>query len=216
MTTAARTAIVWDMGGILYRYFTEILLDLAPTRGWNLEGVPMGPTGNTPDEAYARMLTGEIEEPEYLVEVRARFSAAGLDVDPVTVIDWDGELRPEAMAVVEAAHDAGHPQAVLTNDASRWLGDDWWHAWEEGHWFDAMIDVATLESRKPAPGPYLEAARVLDLEPGDCVFVDDLPVNGVGAEAVGMMSHIVDVRDPRGSMRRLAKRLDLAVPALDA
>lgn len=207
------TAIIWDMGGILYRYFTESLLDMALSRGWRLDGVPLGPTGDAPDPAYEQMLRGGIEESEYLAAVRARLARAGHEIDPVAEIDWtDDELRPEVWGVVRAAHDAGLAQAVLTNDGSRWLGDDWWHAWPHRRWFDAMVDVVEVGVRKPAAEPYLAAADALGLAPDACLFVDDLPVNCAGAEAVGMASHVVDVRDPAGSMSRLAKRLELDVP----
>lgn len=205
----ARPALVWDMGGILYRYFTEVLLLMAPDRGWDLAAVPLGPTGTVPDPAYGRMLRGEIDEHDFLDEVRARLQALGIAVDPVAAIDWAGHERPEVWEVIEAAHVAGHPQAVLSNDATRWLGARWWETWPPAAWFDVMVDVATLEQRKPAAGPYLAAAERLGVPPEDCLFIDDMPVNCDGAEAVGMASHWMDVRDPQGSMERLAKRLDL-------
>lgn len=207
----ARPALVWDMGGILYRYFTEVLLLMAPRRGWDVTGVPLGPTGPVPDPAYDQMLRGEIDEHDYLRAVRSRLHAAGVDVDPVAVIDWDGHERVEVWDLIAAAHAAGHPQAVLSNDASRWLGDRWWETWPPAAWFDVMIDVATLPERKPAPGPYRAAAGRLGVATENCLFIDDMPVNCDGAEAVGMASHLVDVRDPVGSMERLAKRLDLEV-----
>ena len=210
---SARPALIWDMGGILYHYFTEVLLEMAPARGWELAGVPLGPTGEVADPAYERMLHGEIDEHDYLEEVRARLRAAGIDVDPVAAIDWHAHERRAAWEVVAAAHAAGHPQAVLTNDATRWLGERWWETWEPADWFDRMIDVATLGERKPAAGPYLAAARALDLPPGKCLFIDDLPVNCAGAEEVGMASQLLDVRDPQGSLDQLAKRLGLAVGA---
>jgi len=40
--------------------------------------------------------------------------------------------------------------------------------------------------RKPAPEAYLNAARSLDVPPGQCVFVDDRPVNVEAAKALGM------------------------------
>jgi HAD superfamily hydrolase (TIGR01509 family) len=211
MTTRAPAlpAIVWDMGGIMYRYFTEVMLEMSSERGWGLEEIPMGPTGPTSDEAYQRMLVGEIDEHEYLDLVRGRLAEAGRPLDPVAEIEWDVQARPEVWRVIELAHGAGHPQAVLTNDASRWLGQRWWETWPPAQWFDEMIDVASIGVRKPAPEPYLAAARALDLEPGQCLFVDDMTVNCDGAEAVGMASHWVDVRAPEASMEALTRRLEL-------
>lgn len=197
----------------MYRYFTEVMLDMASANGWDLTGVPLGPTSAIEDKAYTRMLRGEIDEHEYLEEVRGRLRAAGVDVDPVTAIDWPRQARREVWAVIEAAHDAGYLQAVLTNDASRWLGDRWWETWPPAGWFDQLVDVATIGIRKPAPEPYLAAADALDVAPTDCLFIDDMTVNCNGAEAVGMRSHWVDVRDTAGSMAELARRLGLQVAA---
>jgi putative hydrolase of the HAD superfamily len=196
------------MGGIMYRYFTEVLLDRDDVRA---TGIPLGPTGSVEDPDYERMNRGDIDEHAYLDIIRSRLAGAGLDLDPVTAIDWPRQQRPETWAVIHAAHDAGHPQALLTNDASKWLGDNWWETWEPAEWFDALIDVTQIGIRKPAPEPYLAAARALGLPPGDGVFVDDMVVNCAGAEAVGMGSHHVDIRDARGAMGRLAKRLELDV-----
>lgn len=203
---AVLPALVWDMGGIMMRYFTQVLLDREDVR---TAGIPMGPTGPVPDPEYDLMNRGEIDEPSYLEVVRDRLAGAGIPIDPVAVIDWSEQRRPETWAVIRAAHDAGHLQGVLTNDASKWLGEGWWESWEMGDWFDEMIDVTQVGVRKPDPEPYLAAARALGMDPADCLFIDDMIVNCEGAEAVGMESHHVDVRDTEGSMRRLAKRLEL-------
>jgi HAD superfamily hydrolase (TIGR01509 family) len=39
---------------------------------------------------------------------------------------------------------------------------------------------------KPAPDPFLEAARRLGVPPGDCVVFEDSPTGIVAAEAAGM------------------------------
>jgi FMN phosphatase YigB (HAD superfamily) len=205
----ALPAIVWDMGGIMYRYFTEIVLEISDEQGWGLDEIPMGPTGPTADAAYQRMLVGEIDEHEYLDLARRRLTDAGRPFDPVAEIDWSVQARPAVWRVIELAHEAGHPQAVLTNDASRWLGERWWETWPPARWFDEVIDVASIGVRKPAPEPYLAAARALDLEPRQCLFVDDMTVNCDGAEAVGMASHWVDIRAPESSMEALTRRLEL-------
>lgn len=209
-TTSDRTAVVWDMGGIMYRYFTEILVERAETERWPT--VPLGPTGRLPDPDYGRMDAGHLHEHEYLDVVRRRLSAAGVDVDPVREIDWPQQARTRTWALIRALHEAGHPQALLTNDATKWLGERWWETWEPVGWFDAVLDVQTLGVRKPAPEPYRAAADALGLPPRSCLFVDDMQVNCDGAEAVGMGSHRFDIRDPHGSIERLAARLAVSLP----
>ena len=52
--------------------------------------------------------------------------------------------------------------------------------------FDAVVISGRVGMRKPSPGIYLHAAHALGLEPGDCVFVDDLTRNLGPAADLGM------------------------------
>lgn len=47
------------------------------------------------------------------------------------------------------------------------------------------------------------------MPPSECLFIDDMPVNVAGAEAVGMMGFLFSVTDPAGSVARLRALLDL-------
>ena len=73
--------------------------------------------------------------------------------------------------------------------------------------FDAVVDVVQVGVRKPSPEPYLAVAEALGVPASECLFVDDLPVNCRGAEAVGMRSLVFDVTDVRGSLDRLLESL---------
>ena len=201
--------VVWDMGGIMYRYFTQVIRDTGHERGWPVDGMALGPAGALEDIDYERMREGQIDEPEYARIVAQRLRDAGIDGDPLHRIAWAEQSRPETWAAIRRIHEAGFRQVVLTNDASAWLGERWWETWEPARWFDAMIDVATLGVRKPAPEPYLAAADALGADPTECLFVDDMPVNCRGAEAVGMASLLFDVRDPPASLRKLNDALGI-------
>ncbi|CAN5362183.1 HAD-IA family hydrolase [soil metagenome] len=203
--------VVWDMGGILFRYFTEVLLEMGAERGWPVDRIPLGPTGGLPDPEYQLMQAGDIDEPLYRQIVVDRLRGAGVGEDPTLAIDWPHEQRPETWEAVRVIHAAGHRQAVLTNDASRWLGPGWWESWEPARWFDAMVDVDTVGVRKPAAAPYLAAADALGADPATCLFVDDMPVNCRGAEAAGMDSLWFDVLAPAESIAKLLATLGLAV-----
>lgn len=201
--------VVWDMGGILYRYFTEMVIAVGRDRGWPIDGIPLGPTHRVPDAEYEAMDRGEIGEPEYVDLVVARLSGIGVVFDPPRELDWHDQYRSEVWTAIERLDSAGFRQGLLTNDASRWLGEEWWEWWEPAKWFDAIVDVTTLGVRKPAPEPYLAAAEGLGLSPTDCLFVDDMHVNCEGAAAVGMQSHWFDVTQPQTSVDALLERLGL-------
>jgi len=202
--------VVWDMGGILYRYFTEVMRDRGTERGWPIDHIPLGPTGDLPDADYERMQEGEIDEADYLALVMARLRAVGIDDDPTRTIDWPHQERLATWDAIRTIHRAGHRQAVLTNDASKWLGPNWWDTWEPAGWFEAMVDVTTIGERKPAARPYLAAAEAFEADPAECLFVDDIRVNCRGAEAVGMASFWFDVRAPGESVANLLATLGLA------
>lgn len=202
------TVVVWDMGGILHRYFTEPMVEVGRRERWPIDHLPLGPTGPGADPAYHRMAEGEIGEGEYLAIVVDALAEAGIDFDPKARIDPDGEARPQVWALVrEVAADPAVRQVTLTNDATAWMGERWWETWPHAHLFDDLIDVATIGVRKPAPEPFLHAIAVVGRPAGDCVFVDDMPVNCRGAESVGMRSIWFDITDPDGSVARLREEI---------
>lgn len=202
-------AVVWDMGGIMYRYFTELMLGLGRERGWPIERLALGPTGSVPDSDYDTMLDGGIDEPEYLRRVVERLRVEGISFDPPRDLDWSGHTRPETWDAIRRIHHARFRQGLLTNDATKWLGERWWETWEPAGWFEAMVDVVTLGARKPEPEPYLAIADELGIPPSDCLFVDDMHVNCRGAEGVGMESHWFDITRPGESLSGLLSRLGI-------
>lgn len=202
-------AVLWDMGGIFQRYFTEALVDIGAEREWPLERLPLGPTGKVPDPDYWAMTEGELDEPEYLRRILERLGGEGIDFDPINDVDWSAEKRPATWAAIGRIHESPLSQAILTNDASRWVGERWWETWESAKYFDAIIDVATLAHRKPHPEPYLEALRRTGFSAQECIFIDDMPVNCRGAEAVGMQSHWFDITQPEQSVAALLDRIGL-------
>lgn len=201
------TTVVWDMGGIFQIYFTELLVDVGRARGWPLWRMPMGPTGEIEDLAYEAMTRGDISEPEYLKGILASLRSEGIVFDPVTDPDWEAERRPEVWKLIQELAVSDLSQAILTNDATRWLGESWWETWPDRHLFDAIVDVATLAERKPAPEPFLAVLDRLGVDPGVCVFVDDMAANCRGAEAVGMDSVWFDITAPSESIGRLRERI---------
>lgn len=201
--------VVWDVGGTLFRHFTELIVEYGRSWDWPLDRLPLGPTGETPDPRYQRLLDGDLDDADYTRLLVEELEANGIDHDPFRDLSWRGRERKETWRTIEHLHRAGHRQALLTNDASKWLGEDWWREWPAAPWFDVVIDVITIGVRKPAPEPYQAVAAALGAPPRDCLFVDDSPANCRGAEAVGMKSHRFDIADPDGSLELLEARLGL-------
>ncbi len=192
----------------MYRFFAELMVDIGVARGWPVERLPLGPTGPGADPHYAAMDRGEISEPEYVSRLVNALTEEGIAFSPYTDLDFSKGERSEAWPVIEHLHSAGWKQALLTNDATAWLGECWWETWPYAHLFEAIIDVKTVGVRKPAPEPYLACAKALNCTPSSCLFVDDIRANCRGAEQTGMQSFWFDITDPGGSFRKLRSAID--------
>lgn len=207
-TTPPVDTLVWDMGGIFRIFFTEVMVRHGRERGWPLDELPLGPTGPAHDEAYAAMDRGELTEPAYLARVMAALAEHDLDYDPRAVSRDAFTPREPVWALIhELAARDDRRQAVLTNDATAWLGASWWETWPQRDLFDAIVDAGHLGTRKPAPEPYLAVLAALDADPARCVFVDDMHTNVAGARAVGMHGVWFDIADPDGSVARLRRTI---------
>ena len=203
--------IVWDMGGVFRVYYTESLAEHGRAAGWPTQQLPLGPTGDAPDPDYQAMLTGGLHEKAYLARVMDALGGAGIDFDPLA---QPSSFYPDREATWKLLHEvAGRDdrrQAILTNDASTWLGERWWETWPHRDLFDVLLDSTMIGVRKPAPEPFLEVLRRLgDPDPATCVFVDDMPVNVRAAEAVGMRGVLFDITDPDRSVQDVRRVVGL-------
>lgn len=94
--------------------------------------------------------------------------------DPETLGSLVCHLRARGIRTALLSNDPGGPSA-------RWLHD------LEGPFVDRVVLSGDAGAAKPHPESYASVARLLELEPGECVFVDDLLVNVRGAAAAGMV-----------------------------
>jgi epoxide hydrolase-like predicted phosphatase len=71
--------------------------------------------------------------------------------------------------------------------------------------FDAVVISAEVGMRKPEPRIFLHAAELLGLEPGQCIFIDDIQANIDAAEQVGYTGILHTVAGP--TAQRVAELL---------
>ncbi|MBM9506503.1 HAD family phosphatase [Streptomyces sp. KK5PA1] len=91
--------------------------------------------------------------------------------------------RPGALTLLARLRAAGIPAALVTASPRhvadvvlRTLG---------AHWFALTVAAEDTARTKPDPDPYLRAAELLGVAPGDCVVVEDSPVGLAAALAAG-------------------------------
>ena len=156
--------------GIEEKAFWALLLEALDERGSPFAQVE---TGAISDEDFERSVADLLNQ------------RCGSSVEPVGLKQrlFAGTSPDQRMArFVRDARGAGVKTALVSN--SWGLGTYPRDTLEE--LFDVVLLSCELGMRKPDPAIYLEAARRIGVRPRDCVFVDDLRANVVGAEAVGM------------------------------
>lgn len=181
-------AVVFDMDGLLIdteAVFREVMAEASQARGFIL-----------PDEVFLAMvgLPGHASR-----QVALDHFGADFDVEPWLAHAWelaharlaDGvPVKAGVEALLDVLETAGLPRAIATSSS---------HATVERHLrpagllrrFQAVIAAGDYAHGKPHPDPFLAAAWALEVDPADCLALED-SYNGVrAAAAAGMMTVMV-------------------------
>ena len=95
--------------------------------------------------------------------------------------------------------------AMLSNVSGRRSLDERFNPGELDQLFDVVVASGDVGFEKPSPHIYTMTAEKLQLDPSECLFVDDIPAFCAAAEAVGMQSlHFIS---PTVSLPTLNERL---------
>jgi len=98
----------------------------------------------------------------------------------------------EVVSIARALH-GRKPIAVASGGSRKSV-----HSTLEGldllHLFDAIVTCEDYERGKPAPDPYLEAARRLGVDPSGCLVFEDTEIGRQSAVAAGMECIVVSTR----------------------
>jgi HAD superfamily hydrolase (TIGR01509 family) len=175
-------AVLWDMDGTL--------VDTEPY--WMAaEQAVVEEHGGTWGPEYAAQLVGN----DLIVSAEFIRDHADVPWEPVRIVDellrrvvvrvrehvpW----RPGARELLADLGDAGVPTALVTM-SWRSLADAVLEALPEGT-FTTVVTGDEVSRGKPHPEPYLAAARLLGVEPRDCVAIEDSPTGVRSAVAAGV------------------------------
>lgn len=91
------------------------------------------------------------------------------------------EHAPQMSALVRRARAKGFRTALVSNSWGNTYPRDTWDGM-----FDTIVISGEVGLRKPEPEIYQLTCERLGLEPAECVFVDDMQPNVLGARKVGM------------------------------
>ncbi|MSX02347.1 MAG: HAD-IA family hydrolase [Actinobacteria bacterium] len=95
-----------------------------------------------------------------------------------------------AVELLTALRDAGIPRALCSNSPLEFVGRAV-DAAGVRNYFDVIVSADEVAHGKPAPDPYLEAARRLGVDPQLCVALEDSVPGATSASAAGMTVFVV-------------------------
>ncbi len=124
--------------------------------------------------------TGKLDEEDFEVRFAEILgvSASGL----IERLMSDSKPDEAMVAAVSSARRQGIRTGLISNS---W-GTRRYDRAQLAQLFDGVVISGEVGIRKPAPEIYELGAREIGLDPGDCVFVDDLPFNLTPAAELGM------------------------------
>jgi HAD superfamily hydrolase (TIGR01509 family) len=174
-------AVLFDMDGLL--------IDSEPL--WlEAETAIMARLGASwTEKDQAALLGGSLQR-----TVRYLLAKATRPAPPELVGDWlmsdiaervrrDGvPVRPGARELLASVRRAGLPHALVTSSER-----DFMEAVlaSTGMRFDVLVCAQDVTATKPDPEPYLLAAKLVGVPPGDCFALEDSPNGVASAEAAG-------------------------------
>ncbi len=175
-------ALLVDFGGVLTTNVFESFREFCDREG--LDPNAFLDLFRSDEEArrdLRRLETGKIDEDEFAAVIGRKLGVEETEgfIDRLFAgMTPDGDM----VGAVKRAKALGVPTGLVSNSmgAGRYDRDSF------PEMFDGVVISGEVGFHKPQPEIYRLGAESVGLEPGECVFVDDLRENCEGAEAVGM------------------------------
>jgi putative hydrolase of the HAD superfamily len=193
------TTVLWDFGGVLTASPFEAFAAYESANSLPPGFIRRLNSTNPDSNAWAGLERGEVTLDEFAVLFEAEAVRAGATVNARAIIEQlSGEIRPEMVEALKRCH-ARLKTGLLTNNFARG-SDEPSYADVLGH-FDTVIESAKAGCRKPDIRFYEMACELMEIEPEQAVFLDDLGVNLKPARAMGMRT--IKVADPAQALSDL-------------
>jgi putative hydrolase of the HAD superfamily len=178
-------AVLWDFGGVILSSPFEAFNAYEADTGLPRDFIRSVNATDPHDNAWAHLERSDVSPEEFDRLFADESEALGHRVPGADVLGLlSGSVRPEMVIALDRVIAAGFKTACLTNNV---LGGE---ARPEvdavmtrfGH----VVESSKVGCRKPETRFYEIACETVGVEPGACVFLDDLGVNLKPAKAMGM------------------------------
>ncbi len=181
--------MLWDFGGVILSSPFEAFNRYELEQGLPIDFIRTVNATNPHGNAWARLERSEVSPTEFDAVFAAESEALGHRVPGADVLGLlHGDIRPEMVALLDRVKTEGYRTACLTNnvvsDGPPSERSTALAAVMER--FDFVVESSKVGVRKPEPRFYEIACELLQVQPDECVFLDDLGINLKPAAAMGM------------------------------
>lgn len=202
MTDRSVRAVLWDFGGVILSSPFEAFNRYEERHGLPRDFIRGVNATDPHTNAWARLERSEITPEEFDRAFGEESRRLGHHVPGADVLDLlAGEVRPEMVAALDTVIAAGFSTACLTNNVVG--GHPRPEVADVMRRFHEVVESSKVGVRKPEPRFYEIACDLLDVEPAECVFLDDLGINLKPAAAMGMTT--IKVVDPTTALVALGE-----------
>jgi epoxide hydrolase-like predicted phosphatase len=200
-TRTMKRAVIFDFGGVLMKTINQ-----HPRHAWDDRlGLAHGSVEKVVHggESWRRAQTGEMLVEDYWSDVARQLHLIKADVEQLAQDYFSADrLDDDLMDYIRELRNDGYSVALLSNDSPslsdklRGLGIV--------DLFDPLVISGSTGVMKPNAAAYQAILSALGRPPAETVFIDDMPANVAGAQAVGMHAiRYVDGMDLRAALTPL-------------
>jgi putative hydrolase of the HAD superfamily len=183
-------AVIWDFGGVLTSSPFEAFARFEAERGLPADIIRRTNANNHWENAWAKFERAEVDIDAFDRLFAAESRALGAEVRGKDVLPLlSGDLRPEMVEALRRTATKFRTGCITNNLPANAIGSLGGHSLyiaEVMAIFNHVIESAKIGLRKPDPRIYHMMVEALDVDPRDCVYLDDLGVNLKPARDMGM------------------------------
>ena len=216
------TTVIFDFGGVITASPFEAFNRLEAERGLPRDFVRRVNAANPDDNAWAKFERAEIDAATFDTLFAEEARALGHELEGSAVLAViAGAVRPDMVTALDTLKAKGFRIGCITNNVpggkmgikGAGMTRSEQAAQEVARImarFEHVIESSKAGVRKPDPAIYLMMCETLGVEPGACVYLDDLGINCKPAAGLGM--HAIKVTSGEQALADLSAVLGIALP----
>jgi len=216
------TTVIFDFGGVITASPFEAFNRLEEERGLPRDFVRRVNSADPDGNAWAKFERAEIDAAAFDTLFAEEARALGHELEGEAVLAViAGAVRPAMVAALDTLKDRGFTIACITNNVPGGkmgvLGAGMTRSEEAAievadimARFAHVIESSKAGVRKPDPRIYLMMCEALGVEPGECIYLDDLGINCKPASQLGM--HAIKVTSGEQALADLSAVLGMELP----